>query len=86
MLQSCVAAPGTTDKGEQVSNYYRYYVNPKSGEIHRVVELEGSRLVDERCGFDAMADETEIEEAEAQRIAGEEPERRCLHCFKPSVL
>ena len=75
-----------TDKEGKVSNYYRYYVNPKSGEIHRVVELEGSRLVDERCGFDAMADETEIEEAEAHRITSEEPERRCGHCFKPSAL
>jgi len=69
-----------------MSNFYRYYVNPNTGEIHRVVISDEGRYVDERCGFDAMADEHEIEETEANRIASEEADRRCGHCFGPPAL
>lgn len=65
-----------------MSNYYVYYQNPKSGEIHRAMVSEGNRFTKEQCNLDDAGHEYQVTEEAALQTLLEKPEAACGHCMK----
>jgi hypothetical protein len=66
---------------DRMSNFYVYLRNPKSGEVHRVVEDGSSRFVDERCNLDDAGVLDRFENGEqAAREAVAHGSSWCGHC------
>jgi len=65
-----------------MANFYRYYQNRESKEIHRVVVTDGREFSQEQCNLDdARANLEAITEDEAlARLEGGQGDR-CGHCW-----